>query len=80
MAANVVPKSTSVSLKLNNGTSATGNQLVKGVSLGPVKWNADVDGVWAVAQSLAPCLDKSVLRVERTETVVIESGGADNGD
>lgn len=74
MAATVVPKSTSVSIKLNMGTSAAGKTIVKGVSLGKIRTNADVNGILEVAETLVPCLDKPALRVERVVTDIIEDG------
>lgn len=70
-----VPKSTSVSVKLNTGLDAKGNPIVKGVSLGKVRTAASASGIYAVATDLIPCLAYPVLRVERTETETIEDDG-----
>lgn len=75
MAVISVPKRSSVSLKLNGGTNtATGSMKTLSTNMSGVKPGDTVnEGVYNVAQLVAPCLDYPVIRIEKYVTTTIES-------
>ncbi len=66
--ANTTLTKVSVRLKLENGTDAEGNIKYVNLSLGSLsKDNFDADKALAVKAVLAPCLSKTVGKVEMTQ-------------
>ena len=64
----------SVSLKLNAGTSpTTGNMIIKSCSLGQVTQGADGEKIMNIVEKLLPVLDYPLIRVERTEVTALEN-------
>lgn len=58
----------SVALKLDNGTSDSGNTKTVSVSLGNLNKDAfDADKVMSVVSLLKPCLSKTCLFTQKTE-------------
>lgn len=69
MAARTVTEKIAVNLRLNNGTSTTGQVKTVGVSIGKLNTTAfDADKALAVAGLIGDCLTKSVYEVQKTET------------
>ena len=72
MAVTVTPKSLSVSLKLNNGTTDSGTVKTTSVSLGTMSIaNYNADKAMAIVGLLTPCLSKALVRVEKTSIDVL---------
>jgi len=66
-----------VSLKLNNGTTATGATKTVSVSfptLSIVSGKFNETKVWAVITAVTPCLSKALVRVTKTETSELTNG------
>ena len=69
MAARTVTEKIAVSLRLNNGTSTTGQVKTVGVSIGKLNTAAfDADKALTVAGLIEDCLTKSVYEVQKVET------------
>ena len=72
MAVTETTKRSAVSVKLDAGTNpSTGNAVVRSCSLGSVKLGADAQKVMNVVDLLAPVLEHTPIRVERTEVSLI---------
>ena len=65
--------SSSVSLKLINGATASGGTKTVTVSIPKVVHAADKDKIMSIVEALAPCLELPLHRVIRTEQTVIEN-------
>ena len=64
----------SVNVKLNNGTNANGTPKALTVSLGALNKDAfDADKAMAIVGLLAPCLEKSLVSVEKVEVSTLTS-------
>ncbi|MBQ7154659.1 MAG: hypothetical protein IJR85_03760 [Synergistaceae bacterium] len=62
----------SVSLKLNNGTSAQGTTKTISISLGSLnKDTFNADKAMAIVELLEPCLDKALVRTEKSEVSIL---------
>ena len=73
MAAITTLEKVAVSLKLNNGTTATGKLKTVSLSLGKLNKAAfNADKVMAIVNLLSPCLAKNVEQVVKTETSQLE--------
>ena len=72
MAVTVTPKSLSVSLKLNNGTTDSGTIKTSSLSLGSMSTTAfDADKAMNIVAVLSPCLSKALVRVEKTSVDIL---------
>ena len=73
MAAISTVQKIAVSLKLNNGLNPeTGTQKTVSISLGSLNKDAwDADKAMAIVNTLAPCLEKSLMSVIKTETTTL---------
>ncbi|MBQ7221414.1 MAG: hypothetical protein IJS28_10580 [Synergistaceae bacterium] len=68
MAAITESKKVSVAMKLNNGTTATGAVKTASVNLGSLNKAAfDADKALNIVNALAPCFDRMLHIVEKTE-------------
>ena len=75
MAAVTTLNKVSVSLKLNNGTSATGAVKTVSISLGTLKKDAfNADKAMAIVGALTPCLNKTLVSVNKTEVSTLTNG------
>lgn len=65
----------SASLRLNNGTDASGNVTLVNLSLGTLsvdEWtDADYEKYLKITDLLEPCLSKSIYRSEASQTVAV---------
>lgn len=65
-----------VSLKLDNGSTESGSQKTVTQSLGSINPEAvlssSLDAFWAIGSALAPCLEKTVVRLEAVSTNTLE--------
>ena len=67
-------KKVSVSIKLDNGTDAEGNQKTVSISLGNLsKDTFDADKALAIVGALEPCLNKMPVSVEKTEVSTLSA-------
>ncbi|MEA1960477.1 MAG: DUF1659 domain-containing protein [Bacillota bacterium] len=73
MAVTATSLSSDLVLEMDNGTGASGQQLVKNRTYKNVKTSAVNDDVYAIAQSLIGLQDKSNLAIQRKDTVELES-------
>ena len=63
-----------VNVKLNNGTTASGKVKTLTLKLGALnKDTFDASKAYAIADLLAPCLEKAIYSVEKVETSTISS-------
>ena len=75
MAAVTTLNNVSVSMKLNNGTSATGAVKTVSVSLGSLnKDTFEANKAMAIVTLLTPCLAKSLVSVNKTEYSTLTVG------
>ena len=69
MTASTVTEKIAVSLRLNNGTTTTGQIKTIGVSIGNLDKTAfNADKALAIAGLIEDCLTKSVYKVQKVET------------
>ena len=64
---------TDLVLVMDNGVGASGQALTKTRKYGDVKITAVNDDIYAVAQSISGLQDKSLVAVQRKDTVEIEN-------
>lgn len=73
MAATVTPTKVAVNLKLDAGTTASGDVRTVSVGLGNLSIQGfDAGKVLAVANLIEPCLSKSIYLIEKVETSRID--------
>ena len=62
-----------VNVRLNAGTSGTGNIIIRSTSLGPLKPTVTASVILNLAQALVALLEFPLYRSERTVVTVVES-------
>ena len=73
MAINSTTIATDLVLVMDNGVGASGQALTKARKYGDVKTSAVNDDIYSVAQSISGLQDKSLVAVQRKDTVEIEN-------
>ncbi|MDD4802087.1 MAG: DUF1659 domain-containing protein [Syntrophomonas sp.] len=72
MAITATPIATDLVLVLDNGVGASGQALTKSRKYGDVKTSAVNDDIYSVGQSISGLQTKSLVAIQRKDTVEIE--------